>query len=144
MKVILLKNVPGLGSKNELKEVSTGYATNYLFPHQYARDASLYNEDNKHEKRKEEEEIKQSVLFNKINNLKLKFYLEAAGSEKSRFYGSVSANEIVNKLKEHSIKISDKNIDLKKSIKDEGIYKVEIKLSNTLKPVVIVEVSKKK
>ncbi len=142
MRVILKKDIPKIGKRGEVKEINDGYARNFLIPKKFAKDASLHNEQQKHEERKEEEVKKTSALFTKINNFKLKFSVKT--HDNGALYGSISSSEIEEKLAEQGINVSKKNIELEKPLRKIGSYRVDIKLSSTLKPVLLIEITKEK
>lgn len=139
MKVLFVKNVSGIGNNGEVKEVADGYAKNFLFPNKYAL---IYDEHmaNVIKLKKEKEfriEKKTSKLFEKIEDLIL--ILKVSVHDGS-MYGSVSIQEIIDGLLEnHEISLSKSQVLLEKPIKKLGTYFVNIKLSNTLRPVLKIK-----
>ena len=116
MKVIFKENVKGVGKKDEIKNVSDGYARNYLFAKDLAVEATNSNLA-KLKSKKESEQYKKDVEK------------EEAGKIAEKVFGGVSSKEIAEKLeKEYSIKVDKKKIELKDAIKTLGITKVQIKL----------------
>ena len=133
MKVILLQDVEGLGKAGDLKEVSNGYARNYLLPRGKAYEvtpASLRQLDNLKKKRAEREarELNDAdELTRRIGKLKVTFTL--ATGESGKAFGSVTANDIVVRLKnEIGIEIDRHKIVLEHPIKTTGEHEVTIKL----------------
>ena len=133
MKVVLLCDVKGQGKKDQIVDVSDGYARNFLFPQKKAvpADAKATNELKNKEESKQfkinEERKAAQALADKINNVQIKIKMEHG--QDGRLYGSVTAKDIAEELK----KIIGQDVDkrkilLKDTIKAYGIYSVEIKI----------------
>lgn len=133
MKVILLKDVKGLGKEGDLVNSKDGYARNFLFPKNIAIEATPANlkkweEKNAQDeaKRKAEEEAALE-LKKKINALTVK--IKAKGGTGGRLFGSITSQDIADELKkQHKIDVDKRKIDLKENIKATGIAEVEVKL----------------
>jgi large subunit ribosomal protein L9 len=133
MKVIFKENVKGVGKKDEIKNVSDGYARNYLFAKDLAVEATNSNLA-KLKSKKESEQYKKDVekeeagkIAEKMEKIRLSFKVKTG--ENGKVFGGVSSKEIAEKLeKEYSIKVDKKKIELKDAIKTLGITKVQIKL----------------
>jgi len=144
MKVFLLKDVEKIGLAGEIIKVKDGFATNYLVPRKLA--VILTAENEKHytgrvknvEHRKEVISTKTSMLAEKIGSFQLK--LKCKTHDDGKLYGSVSPADIVDLLGEKGISISKNQVEFGKSIKSTGTYKVTIKLSSKLKPVLTLKV----
>ena len=132
MDIILTEKVNNLGNLGDIVQVKPGYARNYLLPQGKAIRASKKNiEIFEKERSKREEENNKSKseaekLSKKIKDISL-IVLRPA-SETGLLYGSVSTRDISKLLKEKDHSITHKQIVLEKTIKDLGIYEVEIKL----------------
>jgi large subunit ribosomal protein L9 len=134
VEVILKTKIEGLGSEADIVSVKPGYARNFLIPKDFAAPATLATkrqvEDLKR-KRAEREAAEMNAaqeIAGKLGRLKLVFTLEAGeGQEKS--FGSVTNQDIANKLKEAGHEIDRKKIDLPKAIKDTGEHEVTVKLA---------------
>ncbi len=133
MKVILLCDVKGQGKKDDIVNVSDGYARNFLFPQKKAvpADAKATNElKNKEESKqfKISEEIKAAkALADKINNVQVDIKMEHG--QDGRLYGSVTAKDIAEKLKDKvGIDVDKRKIMVKDTIKTYGSFAVEVKL----------------
>ena len=133
MKVILNENVKSIGKKDEIVNVSDGYARNFLFAKNLAVEATPANlaklkskEDaNKYKKSIEKEEAQKQA--ERLSKITLKFKVKAG--ENGKIFGGISSKEIVEKLKqEYQIEIDKKKIELKEPIKILGIKNVEVKL----------------
>ncbi len=133
MKVILLCDVKGQGKKDQIVNVSDGYARNFLFPQKKAvpADAKATNELKNKEESKQfkinEERKAAQALADKINNVQIKIKMEHG--QDGRLYGSVTAKDIAEKLKETTgIDVDKRKIVTKENIKAYGNYSVEVKL----------------
>ncbi|MGB9642078.1 MAG: 50S ribosomal protein L9 [Candidatus Ratteibacteria bacterium] len=133
MKIILTKDVKGLGQEGQICEVRNGYARNYLIPKGLALEA---NEKNikKIEEIKRAAAIKKEKLLKEAEALqkklnKISITIEANAGEEEKLFGSVTAEDIVISLKnQHDIEIDRHQIHLEEPIKKLGIYKIPIHL----------------
>lgn len=102
MKVILLNDVPGTGKKNQIINVSDGYARNYLLPRKWAMEATAgavkeVERRNEAERQKEEEQRREAQVI--ADSLKGKtITVSAKAGDKGRLYGSVTVQEIAGAL----------------------------------------------
>ena len=133
MKVILLQDVKGSGKKDQMIEVSDGYARNFLIPKKLAipADAKAINEmKNKEEARLyriEEEKKAAKALADRLAGITLK--IRCASGADGRLYGAVTAKDIAETMeKEFSIQLDKRKIQLTDSIKAHGTYSIEVKL----------------
>ena len=133
MKVILLCDVKGQGKKDQIVNVSDGYARNFLFPQKKAipADAKATSELKSKEESKQfrlsEEKKAAEALAEKIKSVTVEIKMEHG--QDGRLYGSVTAKDIAEALKKLvGTDIDKRKINLKESIKAYGNYSVEIKL----------------
>lgn len=127
MKVILLADVKGTGKKEQIVNVSDGYARNYLFPRklaveatstamnavQRAKSAEDHRESNR---RKEATEIADRLRGKEI-------VLTARAGEKGRLYGSITGQEVAEALeRQHGIAVDKRKIELSDAIRAIGDY----------------------
>ena len=146
MKVILLCDVKGQGKKDQIINVSDGYARNFLFPQKKAIPADAKatselksKEESKQYRISEERKAAQS-LAEKIKDITVEIKMEHG--QDGRLYGSVTAKDIAEKLKAIlGIDIDKRKITLKETIKGYGNYSVEIKLYTDVSAKFIVKVS---
>ncbi len=133
MKVILLQDVRNIGKKYEVKEVSDGYARNFLFPNKLAEPATpgalKKIEAMKAEQEREDAELRARLveISRKLADTKLEFTLAADSS--GALYGSVNKESILKALREHGLVTKERvDIDLKHPIKEPGEYSVPVDL----------------
>jgi len=131
--IILTENVPGLGAEADVVKVRRGYARNYLLPRGKAHEvtpASLRQLDTLKAKRAEREarELNEAEeLAHRVGKARIIFTLETG--ETGKAFGSVTAQDIVNRLKnELGAEIDRHKIILERPIKDTGEHEVAIKL----------------
>ncbi|QGU00646.1 LSU ribosomal protein L9p [Candidatus Syntrophocurvum alkaliphilum] len=133
MKVILTQDIKKLGKAGELKEVSDGYARNYLIPKGLAEEATSMKlkeveEKNLSKSRKKAKEKAAALeTKEKLDGNSVTIKVKTGGGDK--LFGAVTTGEIADILqKEYGVSIDKKKIDIKESIKHLGDYKVKIKL----------------
>ena len=148
MKVILLKDVKGTGKKNEVKEVSDGYARNYLLPKKLAVPADNtnmkeLNEKNKSKELKAQKEYEEAVeLGDKMKEMNIEIYSKAG--EGGRLFGSITAKEIAEQLKKQKgIAVDKRKILLNEPIRVLGSRFVEIKIHQKVVTKIRVDVKEK-
>ncbi len=148
MRVILTKNVKGLGKEGDVIKAKDGYARNYLFPKGLAKEATQGNvkvlkEQKKAKKIKEEEKLNEAKkLADKISNLNVKIHSKAG--ENGKLFGSITTKDIANELnKQHKIKIDKRKIVLENNIKTLGATFVQVKVYPKVTAKLKVEVIQK-
>lgn len=144
MKVVLLKDVKGTGKKGEIKEVSDGYAKNFLLKNGSAKvaTASALNENSMqkeaHAYHKEMEKQDAKALAEKLKNVKLVMTIKCG--ENGKLFGSITTKEIAEQLKSKGYEIDKRKIELAQPIKATGVYIVSIKLHSEVSTKISVEV----
>ena len=132
MKVILLKDIKKVGKKDEVIEVSDGYARNYLIKRKlavaYTKGSSkvlneqlAIKEEHEAKLKKEAEEIKK-----KLDIMKLEFSL-SAGKE-GQVFGSISTKQIHQALQEKGIEVDKRKIHLDVPVSSLGTTNVKVDL----------------
>ena len=133
MKVILLEDVKKLGKKDEIIEVSSGYARNFLIPNKKAIVADNVNLNKLEGKKSKESHIKELSLEHakKIKKIieKETLVIKAKKGKDDRLFGTITNSEIAKELKKkYDIDIERKKIIVENPIKIVGEYIITIKL----------------
>lgn len=145
MKVVLLQDVKNLGKKEQLVNVSDGYARNYLFPRKLALEATsgklkeLEEKKNSQMKKKDKEKQEAKKLAVKLGELVINFHVKAG--ENGKLFGSITSKDVADAIKsQHKIEIDKKKVVLHDAIKALGTYQVEIKVYPEISAVINVKV----
>ena len=145
MKVILLCDVKGQGKKDQIVDVSDGYARNFLFPQKKAvpADAKATSELKSKEEAKQfkisEDRKAASALADKIKDIEIE--IKMGHGADGRLYGSVTSKDIAEQLKSRlGIDVDKRKITLKETIKAYGKYSVEIKILQDISAKFVVYV----
>ena len=148
MKVILLTDVKGQGKKNDVIEVSDGYAKNFLIPRKLAKaaDAQSLNDVKVKEAarlyRIETEKKEARALAERLQTVLVK--IPASSGADGRLYGSITTKDISEQLaKDFGITIDKRKLVLSDPIKAYGKYSVEAKLYTEITGTVSVLVCEK-
>jgi len=148
MRVILLQDIENLGKKYDVKEVKNGYARNFLIPKGLVKPAKksalkwLETQKEIETKRDEEELKKFQDLASTIDDQEV-VILVKIGPEGQLFEG-ISAQKIIEKLKELGFEIKKTQIDLPKPIKELGEYPIKIKFEHNLEAEIKVIITEEK
>lgn len=131
MKVILLKDVRGVGQRHEIKNVADGYAVNFLFKNKLAEPATdekvkqieAQNEAAADARRKEDE-----VVDKKVSSLKGKsISITAKATEKGGLFKGITEKDISKAiLGQHALQISEDSIELVGAIKTTGEHTFKV------------------
>lgn len=149
VEVILKSKIEGLGAEADVVSVKPGYARNFLIPKGFAAPATLATkrqiEDLKRKRAEREAEELNSAqeLAGKLGKLKLSFTL-TSGEGQEKVFGSVTSQDIADKLKESGFEIDRKKIELAKPIKDMGDHEVLVNLHSGVQAKLKVNVSSPK
>ena len=132
MNIILTEKVNNLGNLGDIVKVKPGYARNYLLPQGKAIRATKENIEifDKERSQREEENSKSKDMAEKLSkDMKdVSLIILRPASETGLLYGSVSKRDISKLLQEQKHLITHKQVILEKTIKNLGIYNIEIKL----------------
>jgi large subunit ribosomal protein L9 len=146
MDVLLCEDVDNLGQRGQVVRVRAGYGRNYLLPQGLAITASSGNKRMIEEqrrllaKREERERASAQTEAGNLQGIELQF--ERRVGEHGILYGSVTALDIAEALKEKGFTVERRKIALREHIKEIGEYDVTIKLHRDVAPVIKVVVRK--
>lgn len=149
MKVILLQDVKTLGKKNQVIEVSDGYAQNYLIPKRLAvkftekglevRDKQIADEKALFEKNQAEAR----VIADRLKDITLEF--TAPASKDGRMMGTISPKQALDKLKtEYGIELDKRKFVDKYPCNSFGYTRLKIQIFKGVEGVINVHVTEKK
>jgi len=145
VRVILKREVAGLGRPGDVKDVADGYAQNFLLPRGFAveatvgemkvlaraRDAKRAKQDRAHADAED--------LAKRLSETTLMFRLKAGGQGKT--FGSVTSKDVADALKkEHKVDIDRTKVHLPEPLKALGVHKVEIRLLTDVRANVTVAI----
>jgi large subunit ribosomal protein L9 len=133
MKVVLKQDIKGTGKKDQMVEVSDGYARNFLFPRKLAVPADAANANdvkNKAEAKQfhlEQERAAAQKLADSVNEKGITIHAKAGTN--GRLFGAVTAKDIAQALKDsYGIELDKRKIVLDADIKAYGCYPVSVKI----------------
>jgi large subunit ribosomal protein L9 len=145
MKVILLADIKGKGKKDQVVEVSDGYARNYLFAKKLAieADAKALNELRGREASKQHkydvEKTAAQELAKQLETITL--VLRHKAGVDNKLYGAITTKEITQQLKqEYNLDVDKKKLSMESPIKTFGTYKIKAKLFNDVSTTITVQV----
>lgn len=144
MKVIFLQDVKGQGKKGEIKEVSEGYARNYLIPKGLVQIAtpgatkSMEQMNAALAKKKEREKQEAIELAAKLAEMTV--VIKAKAGEGGRLFGAITSKQIAEALEKMNVKIDKKKIELDEPIRTLGVTKVPLRLYPEVKGTLSVHV----
>ncbi|MDO8662216.1 MAG: 50S ribosomal protein L9 [Candidatus Omnitrophota bacterium] len=147
MEVILTKDVDKLGKAGSVVKVKDGFARNLLLPKKLAIPVTAGNlkkmEQEKAKLIQGQEEKKQAALALKERLDKLSLTISAAAQDEKSLYGSITAQDISNALKDEGIEVEKNLIILDEPIKSPGIFEISVKLHPEIQAKVKVWIVKK-
>lgn len=136
MKVILTKDIEGLGNEGDIIIVKPGFARNFLLPKGLAINFSsnqltkIENELKQQERKIEREKDGLSQILNQLSSLEVS--IKAKSEDNEKLFGSVTKADIEQLLLQNNIKIDKKYIDLKSPIKTLGLHEIDVKFNSEL------------
>lgn len=147
MKVILTGDVEKLGKSGELKDVTDGFARNFLIPRKLAVPAvggayrawqhDVASREDKRKREREDAEIAAQRIASTTLTLGVKV------GEGGKLYGSIGAKDIADALGRRGIEVDRHRVDLEEPLKTLGTYKVAVRMLAGLTPEVTVVVEPK-
>ena len=132
--VLLLQPIEGLGAEGDTVTVRAGYARNYLLPRKQALPITQANKKHvesllKAREIREQKEIEAAqTLSEKIGNINLAIAVKTG--EGGKMFGSVTANILIERLREEGIELTRKQLGLPQPIKELGSHLAHVKLSS--------------
>ena len=144
MKVILIDDIRGLGSRGDVVNVKDGYARNYLLPKNLAREATAGNMKSVEQERKKwallaaKEKEQAEKAAGAVKGTKI--VVQKRVGESGQLFGSVTANEIADALTEKGFEVDKRRIELGHPIKTLGMHDVEVRLHKDVTAQIQVEV----
>lgn len=145
MKVILLKDVRGLGRAHEVKDVADGYAHNFLLPHTYAvvaTDERLKEIEAKRARAEEARQKEEEQLIKKVQSLNgKKVTIAARATEKGGLFKSLAAADVAKAIRlEHSLEIPEAAIEMD-HLKTVGEHKIGLRAKSAKAELVVTIVA---
>jgi len=141
MKIILLEDVKNIGQKWDIKEVSDGYARNFLLPKKFAEiatDAGLQKIDKfkKKEAAKEKSELEKTQAL--ADQLQGKAIVIKAKNKGGKLFGSITAKDLVKELAKEKIIVPAKALTIETPIREVGEFEVGVKLDHGIESIISV------
>ena len=132
MKVILSQDITGVGRKGEGKNVSDGYARNFLLANklgQMGTAAAIASAEKLRKQAEQDKDVQKDILEKNIKSLKdLKVQIKAKANEKGHLFSIIHPDEISKILKEeHHLDIPSKFIEIEKPVKELGEHIIKAK-----------------
>ena len=145
MKVILLQDIKGTGKKDQILEISDGYARNFLLPRKLAREATseaLNSIEKSKSADKHREEVKKAEAEKLAREIKGKVVqLSVRGGDNGKIYGSVTNDQISTAIKQQlGADIDKRKVEIEEPIKTAGQHFVTLKLMAGVTSRIIVNV----
>ena len=145
MRVILKREVAGLGRPGDVKDVADGYAQNFLLPRGFAVEATagemkvLARARDAKQAKQDREHADAEELAKRLSETTLMFRLKAGGQGKT--FGSVTSKDVADALKrELKVDIDRTKVHLPEPLKALGVHKVEIRLLTDVRANVTVAI----
>lgn len=145
MKVILLKDMKGMGKKGEIIEVNDGYARNFLIKKGIAQEGTQQNIYVAEQRKKAfdakvaAERASAQEIANKLKNVTVKVTAKG-GENNGKMFGSVTSEMISGALTSLGFDVDKKKIETKESIRDFGTFDVTLRLYPEVTQVIKIEV----
>jgi large subunit ribosomal protein L9 len=144
MKVIFTKDVPGVGRAGDVKEVSDGYARNFLIPRHFGLPATseILNKVQKEESEKQAKVAKDQERFIQLKNkFQNKNFTIKAKANKNSLFAAIHEKDIAKVINEKTgAEISPDIIHLKAPVKTLGTHQIELRFAKDLSAMVLLNV----
>jgi large subunit ribosomal protein L9 len=145
MKVLLTKDVKGVGKAGEIKEVADGYGKNFLVGKGLAL-AATHEVLKKYESDQRKKEANEAAEIERLNAIKagladIKVVIRKKLGNTGHLFGSVTKEEIADALQtQHGIEIDKKELDAKHGIKTTGLHDLDLKLGHGIHATLHLEI----
>lgn len=145
MKVLLTKDVKGVGKAGEIKEVADGYGKNFLIGKGLAL-AATHEVLKKYESDQRKKAANEAAEIERLNAIKaqladIKVVISKKLGDTGHLFGSVTKDEIAHALmNQHGIEIDKKELDAKHGIKMTGLHDLDLKLGHGIHVILHVEI----
>jgi large subunit ribosomal protein L9 len=132
MRIILLKDVQGLGARGAVHEVKGGYARNYLIPRGFAVEASdsnmraLATQRQATERQSARAQQETAALAAALGQAVVE--MRAKGGEGGRLFGAITAQDIAEALAAQGFAVTKKQVELSEPIKSGGSHKIPVRV----------------
>jgi len=145
MKVILQKDVPGLGDAGEVKNVKDGYARNFLLPRKLgivARGDSTRALEHQHRMMQKKDEKRAKEMGDVAEKLKAlgMISISVRVGAKNKLFGSVTPQAIASALKDLGYAVDKRKVEITDSIRAIGTFKFRVRLAEKVVVPMSVEV----
>lgn len=136
IKVILQADVAGLGEEGDVKEVAGGYARNYLLPRKLVMPATrgnlkvLEQQREKIAVKQEQHRAEARSLADRLAGIALDFPVRVG--EQGRLYGSITAQDIAERLRDQGIEIDRRVIELREPLRTLGAFDVPVRVAHAV------------
>ena len=148
MKVILIKDIEKLGKKYDVKEISSGYARNYLIPKKLAvqcTDKLLKWAETKREEQEKKAEEKLEKISNSVSEIDgLEVEIRVKVGEEEQLFEKINQQKISEALKELGYNIKKTQIELEAPLQEIGEFPVKLKFSDNLEAEIKVIITEEK
>jgi large subunit ribosomal protein L9 len=144
MKVILIDEIRGLGTRGDIVTVKDGYARNFLIPKKLAREATAGNLKSIEQEKKKwsllaaQEREQAQKAADSVKGVKVT--IQKRVGDTGQLFGSVTANEIADALVAKGVQVEKRRIELDHPIKTLGVHDVEVRLHKDVTAHIQVEV----
>ena len=147
MKVIFIKDLKNQGKINEIKEVSDGYATNFLIKNGYAvkytkESNARLKDDIKNQEIKEQNDIKEAKIL-KDNLAKENIIFTVKAGKDNKIFGNISTKQISEKLEELGYNIDKKKIKLDIPLNTLGTHNIRVLLHKKVEATIQIKLIQK-
>lgn len=145
MKVVLIQDIKNIGKAGDIKEVSGGYARNFLLPRKLAAPATVSvvkQALNAKTRQLEAEKVEQEKTRELAKIIAGKKIVIKAKEKKGKLFGSISAKNIAQELKKEKIEIPEKSVILESPIRELGEYEIKIRLDHGIDSSLMLVIEK--